>query len=121
MRWLGVGAFLCGLSVLAGAFGAHALAERLDEHELATWEVAARYLMYGGLGVALTGLASRLGARPAEFRTAAAALAAGSLVFSSSLALLALGGPRWLGPVTPLGGALMIGGFALLGWKAWRQ
>ena len=45
-------------------------------------------------------------------------LAAGTLIFSSTVAILALGGPRWLGAVTPLGGLLMIIGFVLFGIAA---
>jgi uncharacterized membrane protein YgdD (TMEM256/DUF423 family) len=39
--------------------------------------------------------------------------AAGTVVFSGSLYALALGGPRWLGPVTPLGGTALIAGWVL--------
>ena len=120
MRWLALGLWLCALAVILGAFGAHALADRLDEAELELFETAARYLMYGGLGLSAIGIAARRGRYPGDFRVAAAAVAAGSVLFAGTVALLALGGPRWLGAVTPLGGALMIGGFALAGWKAWR-
>ena len=57
--WLGP--LLCALAVLAGAFGAHGLADRLDARSMELWETAARYLMYGGLGLTLTGLAARQG------------------------------------------------------------
>ena len=121
MRWLTLGACFCAFSVLAGAFGAHSLSERLDDRELDLWETAARYLMYGGLGLCCTGIAARLGRVAGDFRVAAVALALGSVIFSGTLFLLALDGPRYLGAITPLGGTLMIGGFALFGWKAWRS
>ena len=57
--WTAAGALLAALSVAAGAFGAHALAARLDVRSLALWETAARYLMYSGLGLALLGLFAR--------------------------------------------------------------
>jgi uncharacterized membrane protein YgdD (TMEM256/DUF423 family) len=47
-------------------------------------------------------------------------LAAGLLVFSGSLYLLALTGATWLGALTPLGGAAFIAGWLWLGWWAWR-
>ena len=97
MRWLALGAWFCALSVLSGAFGAHSLAERLDDRELELWETAARYLMYGGLGLCAMGLAARLGRAVGDFRVAAAALAVGSVVFSGTIFLLALDGPRFLG------------------------
>jgi len=117
--WLAAGALLCAISILAGAFGAHGLRERLDADALALWETAARYLMYGGLGILLVTVASR----PAGGRlyvVAAASLLAGVVVFSGTVAILALGGPRWLGAVTPLGGLLMIAGFVVLGLAALR-
>jgi uncharacterized membrane protein YgdD (TMEM256/DUF423 family) len=54
MNWIVLGALGGALSVVAGAFGAHALAGRLGPRELQLWETAARYLMYGSL--ARTGL-----------------------------------------------------------------
>ena len=119
MNWIATGALLAALAVAAGAFGAHALAARLDPRALALWETAARYLMYGGLGLALLGLLARQG----PTRGAGAAgwcLFLGSVVFSGTVFALALGGPRWLGAVTPLGGTLLIVGFLLFAWAALR-
>lgn len=117
--WVAAGAFACALSVAAGAFGAHGLKARLDADALALWETAARYLMYAGLGVVLAGLAALHEARRG-FDVAAVLLLAGALVFSGTVALLALGGPRWLGAVTPIGGLGLILGFAVFGVTAWR-
>ncbi len=111
--WLAAGALVCAVSILAGAFGAHGLRGRLDAGALALWETAARYLMYGGLGVMVMALASRpAGGR--LFSVAAAALLIGSSIFCGTVAILALGGPRWLGAITPIGGLLMIVSFVLL-------
>lgn len=117
--WITAGALCCALAIVAGAFGAHGLESRLDADALALWETAARYLMYGGLGIALTGVTALHGARRG-FDTAAVLLLVGSLVFSGTVAALALGGPRWLGAVTPLGGLLLILGFVVFAWSAWR-
>lgn len=117
--WIALGAFYCAASVAAGAFGAHSLKARLDPAELALWETAARYLMYAGLGVVATG-AVALRASGRGFDVAASLLLAGGLVFSGTVAALALGGPRWLGAVTPLGGLALILGFLLFGFTAWR-
>jgi len=57
--WLASGALCGALAVVAGAFGAHALADRLDAHALGLWETAARYLMYGGLAQMALGLLLR--------------------------------------------------------------
>jgi uncharacterized membrane protein YgdD (TMEM256/DUF423 family) len=115
-----VGPLICALAVGAGAFGAHGLAERLDERALALWETAARYMMYGGLGLTLLGIVGRQWPRPG-FEGAAWTLLFGTVVFSGTVAALALGGPRWLGAVTPLGGLLLIAGFLLFAWTALKM
>ncbi len=116
---IAVGALFCALAVVAGAFGAHSLADRLDTRGLELWETAARYLMYGGLGAVLAGLAQSL--RPsASFGTAGALMMAGAVVFAGTLFAMALGAPRWLGAITPLGGLGLIAGFLWMAWTALR-
>jgi uncharacterized membrane protein YgdD (TMEM256/DUF423 family) len=126
--FVGWGALCCGLAVVAGAFGAHGLAGRLDAHALQLWETAARYLMYGGLGQGLVGLLAGGAGGPGGHRrgsrllgAAGVALLAGTLVFSGTVAAIALGGPRWLGAVTPLGGLLVMAGFFLLSWVGFES
>jgi uncharacterized membrane protein YgdD (TMEM256/DUF423 family) len=118
--WIAAGALCCAVAVVAGAFGAHGLKSRLDADALALWETAARYLIYGGFGVVLVGLAG-LKAAARGLDAAAVCLLAGSLIFSITVALLALGAPRWLGAVTPVGGTLMIVGFVLFAVAAFRM
>jgi uncharacterized membrane protein YgdD (TMEM256/DUF423 family) len=117
MNWIFLGALLGAVSVIAGAFGAHALAARLGPRELQLWETASRYLMYGGLGTILLGLLAAQGARRG-IDAAGWCLLAGSLLFSGTVFGLALGGPRWLGAITPLGGTLLIAGFLIFAWSA---
>lgn len=115
--WVSLGALGAALAVIAGAFGAHALAARLDPRSLALWETAARYLMYGSLGLILLGLFRS--ARPRKLlRAAGLSLALGTAVFAGTVFALALGGPRLLGAVTPLGGVGMIAGFLLFALAA---
>jgi uncharacterized membrane protein YgdD (TMEM256/DUF423 family) len=45
-------------------------------------------------------------------------LLAGSALFSGTLYAMALGAPRWLGAATPIGGALLLAGWAALAWAA---
>lgn len=117
--WIAGGALCCALAVLAGAFGAHGLKSRLDADSLVLWETAARYLMYAALGLVAVGLtALHGGGRGLD--TAAVCLLAGGLVFSGTVAAIALGGPRWLGAVTPLGGLSMIVGLVLFAVAALR-
>lgn len=114
---IALGALACAAAVGAGAFGAHGLAGRLDARSLELWETASRYLMYGGLGTVLAGLAALhapAGPGGRWLPWSAACLLAGAAVFAGSLFALALGAPRWLGAVTPIGGLLMIAGFLML-------
>lgn len=115
---LALGAVLCAAAVAAGAFGAHGLRARLDARELELWETAARYLMYGGLGVLLLTAADLARQRPPG--AAPWLLAGGAAVFAGTVFALALGSPRWLGAVTPLGGAAMVAAFLLFAWRSLR-
>jgi uncharacterized membrane protein YgdD (TMEM256/DUF423 family) len=117
--WIAVGAAMAAAAMAAGAFGAHGLAGRLEPHALELWETACRYFIYAAFGVILAGFGARQGfGRGAG--AAAALLAAGGLIFSLTVGALALGAPRWLGAVTPIGGLLLIVGFLVFAWAALR-
>ncbi len=114
-RFWRIGAFLASTAVAAGAFGAHALAERIDVAALATFETAARYQMFHALGliaVALRGWHS--GAIDPWLARAGWCFTLGVVLFCGALYILALGGPRWFGAVAPAGGALFIAGWLCL-------
>jgi len=114
-----LGAISALVAVAAGAFGAHALRDRLAPDMLSVFEVGARYHMYHAL--ALLAAAWAVGRWPGgPAVTAGWLFVAGTLVFSGSLYLLALTGQRWLGAVTPLGGLAFILGWAALAWAALR-
>jgi uncharacterized membrane protein YgdD (TMEM256/DUF423 family) len=117
MNWIFFGALCAALSVIAGAFGAHALAARFAPHELELWQTAARYLMYGGLSLVTVGLFAKQGA-VRGVSGAGWCLLLGSVLFSGTVFGLAAGAPRWLGAVTPIGGILMILGFLIFAWAA---
>ena len=116
--WL-LGCGLGFLGVAAGAFGAHALRTRVPPEDLAIWETAVRFQMYHALALlAAAGAAARW---PGPAASAAGWMfGAGAVIFSGSLYLLVLSGARWLGAVTPIGGTLLLAGWAALGWAAWR-
>ena len=115
-RIVAVGATLGGLAVMFGAFGAHALKGRIGADALGWWQTAVEYQMWHAL--ALLGLG--FSGAP-KWRLAAWLMVAGVLVFSGTLYALALGAPKWLGAVTPLGGIGMILGWALLAWRVTRR
>ena len=111
LTWAGI---LGGTGVAVGAFGAHALRGTLEAAGMReAWETAVRYQLVHA--AALLGFAGWLRASPRPEGICAAwaprLWAAGTVLFSGSLYALALGGPRWLGPVTPLGGAALIAGW----------
>ncbi|AGA33780.1 protein of unknown function DUF423 [Thioalkalivibrio nitratireducens DSM 14787] len=114
------GALLAALAVGLGAFGAHGLEARLSERALATWQTAVQYQFIHALALVLiAGLWSRID--PGWGIAAALALLAGIVFFSGSLYGLALGAPRTLGAVAPIGGTLFILGWIALAIAALRQ
>ena len=114
-----LGALSALISVAAGAFGAHALRERLAPDMLAVFETGARYQMYHALG--LVAVAWAVARWPGSTAPLAGWLfVAGTVLFCGSLYLLTLSGQRWLGAITPLGGLAFIAGWAALAWAALR-
>ena len=120
MRTFFVLAAIFGMTaVAAGAFGAHALRQRLSAPMLEVFETAARYQMYHALALlAVAWAVDRWGGGPAVW--AGWAFVVGIVVFSGTLYVLSLTGSRWLGAITPIGGAAFLLGWALLAWSAWR-
>jgi uncharacterized membrane protein YgdD (TMEM256/DUF423 family) len=114
-RLVTLGAALAGVAVALGAFGSHGLKGRVDAEALGWWQTGAQYLLPHAVAVMALGLAER-----PWLRAPALLLAGGSAVFAGTLCAMALGGPRWLGAVTPLGGLAMISGWALLAWRSVR-
>lgn len=115
--WITIGGIWGGVAVIFGAFGAHALKNRLTPDLLQTFELATRYHMYHALALLAVGL---LGTRvdTAALHVAGALFIAGSLIFSGSLYTLALTNTRWLGAITPIGGVLLILGWFTLAFVA---
>lgn len=108
------------LGVAAGAFGAHVMKERVVPELLAAWETGARYGLYHA--IALLVLALAMNRWPGSLWAASAWLfVAGSFLFSGSLFTLALTGARWLGAITPIGGACLLLGWLAAVAAAWRN
>ena len=115
------GAMLGALSVAAGAFGAHGLKAVLEASgQSGNWETAARYGVYHAL--ALVAVGSLAATRPdaAGLATVAWCFVGGVLIFSGCLAALALTGVELLGAIVPIGGVLLIAGWARLAFAAAR-
>ena len=109
MNWLLALAALSGaLAVGAGAFGAHGA-----EGQPAEWlKTGAQYQMVHAVAALV---AAQFGAKGPGWM-----FIAGAAIFAVTLYLMALGLPRWLGAVTPIGGLLLIGGWLWLAWTAFR-
>lgn len=108
-------------AVVIGAFAAHGLKKVLAPEMIEVVKTGVQYQMYHALALLL--IALWLSHKPATLGLKAGGLAfiLGSLLFSGSLYALALGAPRWLGPITPLGGLCFLIGWLLLLVAAWRN
>jgi uncharacterized membrane protein YgdD (TMEM256/DUF423 family) len=117
VSWVAVAGVLGTLSVIAGAFGAHGLRESVTPERLSAWHTASHYaLMHSVALLALTAW----GAATGRLITLPAVLwTLGVVLFSGSIFGLVLWEIRALGPVTPLGGLLLIAGWVSLIWIAW--
>ena len=104
------------LSVALGAFGAHALEERLSQKYLAIWETAVQYQMFHAvalIAIAILMHPNLLGPSGA-LSTAGYAILIGIIIFSGSLFVLALSGIGILGAITPIGGVAFLVGWVML-------
>ncbi|USU05840.1 DUF423 domain-containing protein [Sphingomonadaceae bacterium OTU29LAMAA1] len=102
---LGILAALSGaIAVAAGAFGAHGASGP-----------AVEWLKTGGQYQLIHAVVALVALRM-EARGPASLFVIGGAIFAVTLYLMALGAPRWLGAVTPIGGLLLIGGWLWLAW-----
>ncbi len=113
------GTVFAGLSVAAGAFGAHALKAHLDSSALMIFETAVRYQMYHSL--ALMFLPSVAHQYTINVQSVALSFLSGIVLFSGSLVGLSLMGNKWLGAITPLGGVAFLFGWFLLAIKIFKS
>ena len=114
---LAIGGFYGMTSVILGAFGAHAFKKILPAEKLASFETGVKYQMYHALLLVAIGLFLQF--QTTLEKSAAWCIISGTFVFSVSIYLLSFADHwganlKWLGPITPLGGLLMIVGWALL-------
>ena len=102
-------AISAAIAVAAGAFGAHGAAGQQEAEWLRTGGLY--QLIHAVAAIAIMGFA----------RGPAIMLLAGAAIFAFTLYLMALGGPRLLGAVTPLGGLTLMAGWAMLALAVWRR
>jgi len=118
--FLAMGCVSAAVAVVLGAFGAHGLRARLVPDMLSTLEVGVRYQMYHALALLAVGILVPRASSP-TLTLAGWLFVAGTVVFSGSLYALAVTGHRWLGAVTPLGGAALIAGWLVLAWAVYAR
>ncbi len=122
-RWILLAGALHGfLAVALGAFGAHGLRSRLEGLEdgvkrLEWWTTAAHYQLVHAVALVAIGALARHGM---SLGLSGGTMAVGALVFSGTLYAMTLGAPRWFGAITPIGGLLLLVGWAALFWAALR-
>ena len=113
------------LAVVAGAFGAHGLQAMLSVKNMEVWHTAVQYQFYHVF--ALLFLSTQIGFKENLFKASYYLFTFGIIFFSGSLYLLScrdILGWGWLpvlGPVTPIGGLLLIAGWITLGLAAFRN
>ena len=114
-----IASLFAALAILFGAFGSHALKERLSAQSLEVYDIATRYLMFHALGIFLIAL---LGFQlPKEsLEIPVIMMIVGTSIFSGSLYLIAMLDFKKLGMVTPIGGVLLIVSWLLLAYNTYK-
>ena len=118
-RVLATSGLLLALATLLAALGTHALRARLSAEQINVFMTATRYQFLHSLGLLGVGLATR-DIATAPLRWAAALLFAGIVLFCGTLYAVAFGAPPSLGPITALGGLLLIAGWLFFTVAMWR-
>ncbi len=118
--FLSFAAFSGFLSVCLGAFAAHGLKHQITAESLAIWQTGVQYQMYHALTLLAIGLLYQTQASKA-LKLSGLAFILGSFLFSGSLYALALGAPKALGVITPVGGLSFLVGWAALVVHALRR
>jgi uncharacterized membrane protein YgdD (TMEM256/DUF423 family) len=111
--FLSAGGFMAFAAVALGAFGAHALKNRLSAEMVAVWHTGVEYHIYHALGLLAVGLVATQLPESALLKWSGWLMLAGIVLFSGSLYALALSGERWLGAITPIGGIGFLAAWAL--------
>lgn len=103
------------IAVILGALGAHALESKLAINETTdAWQTAVDYQMWHALAILALAASPSWGSNAKARKRVIICFGLGILLFSGSIYWLALGGPRWLGPITPIGGLMLVAGWGTL-------
>src|SRR3990172_6640536 len=116
--FIAIGAVAGALGVVLGAFGAHALKARLSPELLAVYQTGVQYHLWHALGLVAIGVVAVHLPTSAPLKWAGWLMLAGIALFSGSLYVLAATGTRWLGAITPFGGAAFIAAWLAFAYAA---
>ena len=124
LDFLSIGILFVLFGIIGGASGAHALAAHLDSKALNAFHTACDYWIYQGLGLILLSSIPRL--ESIGIQTQLRLLTLGTILFSLSITFLCLDqlmgvSLTWLGPITPLGGSLIIVAWTGVLWKLLKK
>ncbi len=117
--WIVISALNLAIAVMLGAFGAHGLKARATELQLNWWQTATDYFFYHALGLLALGILAKVAPQLA-IKSSFICIQIGIILFCGSLYIMALGIPKILGIITPIGGAFMILGWLILAWNAYK-
>ena len=140
---MAIALFMMAIAVALGAFGAHGLENKLNDHDMHTWDKATTYWVYVALAVlGVVGFIQNKGADHLEareevrlkilgekgrlFSGSLVLILLGTILFSGTLWLVATSHLTWpllrkLGMITTIGGVLMIAGFSITGYRIWKM
>lgn len=118
--FLVLGSLAGAAGVILGAFGAHALKARVAPEMLAVWQTAVQYHFWHALALVAIGVLAIHLPSSAPLKWSGWLMMAGIVLFSGSLYVLALTGTKWLGAITPFGGAAWIAGWGAFAWACLR-
>ena len=117
---INIASLFAALAILLGAFGSHALKEKLSAQSLEVYDIATRYLMFHALGIFLIALLGfQLPKKSLEIPVIM--MIVGTSIFSGSLYLVAMLDFKKLGMVTPIGGLLLIVSWLLLAYNTYKS
>tara|TARA_Y100001960_G_C14539901_1_gene760321 strand:+ start:224 stop:592 length:369 start_codon:yes stop_codon:yes gene_type:complete len=111
-----LGALFSLLTVILGAFGAHALKEQLNEYSQSIYDKAVFYQMFHAIGIFIVAFIGNYYSS-INISLIVWAFALGIILFSGSLYILAITKIKWLGMITPIGGTFFIFGWGVLIFK----
>lgn len=107
------GLSFCCLSVIMGAFGAHALKDKISEYSMLVYDKAVLYQFFHAFGILFVAVLGQIiGTK--ELNICGILFIFGILLFSGSLFVLAITDIKWLGAITPIGGTLFIVSWIIL-------